>query len=210
MNCCLVEFERKKKRSSPHVYAAWTNAGRVVSIRTIADSHQPTPLAIMFDRARLSVGDEFRSGVKVIRCYYATANNNIADPNGAQYLRIVVYFRMIRETAVWGKTEKYEYYSSPVIPLQKTKQLQGRSCIMLREYIWLGCVLCVDWKHSHFLLDRVNSSFQKRWHCSSFFYSTSVGVSVLSFGHWVVAHYSYKSVGLFHLVLYIYRTSATK
>ena len=67
---------------------------------SIADSHQPTPLAIMFDRARLSVGDEFRSGVKVIRCYYATANNNIADPNGAQYLRIVVYFRMIRETAV--------------------------------------------------------------------------------------------------------------
>ena len=207
MNCCLVEFERKKKRSSPHVYAAWTNAGRVVSIRTIADSHQPTPLAIMFDRARLSVGDEFRSGVKVIRCYYATANNNIADPNGAQYLRIVVYFRMIRETAVEENRKIWILFKSRYSPPKKKKQLQGRSCIMLRVYIWL---CCVGWKHSHFLLDRVNSSFQKRWHCSSFFYSTSVGVSVLSFGHWVVAHYSYKSVGLFHLVLYIYRTSATK
>jgi hypothetical protein len=28
---------------------------------------------------------------------------------------------MIRETAALRKTEKYEYYSSPVIPLQKNK-----------------------------------------------------------------------------------------
>lgn len=132
----FVEFERNKKRSSPHVYTAWTNAGRVH--RGLASA--PTPLAIMFDRAWHSVGDEFRSGVKVIRCYYATANNNIADPNGGPISPHSSFISVwYVKQQLWGKQKNMNIIQVPLFPSKKTKQLQGRSCIMLREYM----IVCV-------------------------------------------------------------------
>ena len=203
MNCCLVEFERKKKRSSPHVYAAWTNAGRVVhrGLASANATRDNVRSCETFGWRWISVGSKSNS---------LLLRDSKQQHSGSKWGPISPHSRLFPYdtwNSSWGKQENMNIIQVPLFTSEKKKQIQGRSCIMLREYIWL---CCVGWKHSHFLLDRVNSSFQKRWHCSSFFYSTSVGVSVLSFGHWVVAHYSYKSVGLFHLVLYIYRTSATK